>query len=94
MKHYAQTTEADMNEAAKMAILNDAEKTVHPTMETFGNVQQQNQEDEIDTSNNPCNSRNLLKDSISRNSLQKIDLWARLDSNQRPTDYESVALTN
>jgi hypothetical protein len=23
-----------------------------------------------------------------------FSLWGRLDSNQRPTDYESVALTN
>ena len=29
MKHYAQVTEADMKEAAKMAVMNDAEKAVH-----------------------------------------------------------------
>ena len=64
MKHYAQTTEADMKEAAKMSVLNDAENTVqkrvqnrvHPMTETSGNVQQEEiQEDDI----TPFDGRNL-----------------------------------
>ena len=56
MQHYAQVTEADMNEAAKIAVLNDAEKRVRL--------------------------------------IANHTRWARLDSNQRPADYESEALTN
>ena len=49
MKHYAQTTEADMKEAAKMSVLNDAENTVQkrvqnqvqPMTKMFGNIQQE-----------------------------------------------------
>jgi hypothetical protein len=60
MKHYAQTTEADMKEAAKMSVLNDGEKRVqnqvHPMTETAGNVQQKEiQEDDI----SPFDGRNL-----------------------------------
>ena len=60
MKHYAQTTEADTKEAAKMSVLNDGEKRVqnqvHPMTETAGNVQQKEiQEDDI----SPFDGRNL-----------------------------------
>ena len=64
MKHYAQTTEADMKEAAKMSVLNDAENTVQkrvqnrvqPMTETSGNVQQEEiQEDDV----SPFDGRNL-----------------------------------
>ena len=34
MQHYAQVTEADLQEAAKMAVLNDAEKEVHNVVQT------------------------------------------------------------
>ena len=63
MKHYAQVTDADLQEAAKMTVLNDAEQRVHnrvhPMSKTFGNDRKENQEDEIDNSDNPRSSLNL-----------------------------------
>ncbi|MHC4881423.1 MAG: hypothetical protein ACYTEN_05505, partial [Planctomycetota bacterium] len=60
LKHYAQTTEADMKEAARMTFLNDAENTVQnqvqPMTETSGNVQHEEVQD-VDVS--PCDCRNL-----------------------------------
>jgi hypothetical protein len=60
MKHYAQTTEADTKEAAKMSVLNDGEKRVqnqvHPMTEMSGNIQQEeNREDDV----SPFDGRNL-----------------------------------
>lgn len=56
MAHYAQTTEADMKEAAKMSVLNEAEKTVQnpvrPAMKSECNpVQDENQECDVTPDN-------------------------------------------
>ena len=63
LKHYAQVTDADLKAAAKMTVLNDAEKRVqnrvHPKEETFGNDRFVNQETNIDNSDNLFNGRNL-----------------------------------
>lgn len=95
MQHYAQLTEADMKEAAEMTVLGEAEKTVHNPVHTPDNSPctdlNENQSD-VDVSPSLCNS--LQFNSTERKSMQNKDLWARLDSNQRPADYESDALTN
>ena len=67
MKHYAQLTDADMREAAKMAVLKDAENTVQKSGHQRGQNMtemsrkdsQEIQEDDIDNLNNPLNCKSL-----------------------------------
>ena len=95
MQHYAQLTEADMKEAAEMTVLGEAEKTVHYQVHTPDNSPCTDlNEKEGDTDISPCLCNSLQSDSRSRKDMQNKDLWARLDSNRRPADYESDALTN
>ena len=83
MTHYAQVTEADMKEAAKMTVLNDGEKTVQntvqPMAEMFGKVQQEDlQVNDI----SPFDCRNLPQHSDSCLNKTKDIHWALLDLNQ------------
>lgn len=83
MAHYAQTTEADMKEAAKMSVLNEAEKTVqnpvHPTMKSECNpVQDENQECDV-TPDDFTDLHQIAGDC--RNRTKDVQ-WALLDLNQ------------
>lgn len=94
MAHYAQVTDADMKEAAKEIVLNDAEKAVHnPYHEGTKTVQ--------NTSENACNSLhdnkedcdinpnnfNDLQDNAGSciNKIENVD-WAIRDLNPGPAD--------
>lgn len=63
LQHYAQTTEADLQAAAKMTVLNQAEKrvqkTVHTTTETTGNDPQENQDKTFENKDKSFNCGNL-----------------------------------
>ena len=95
MTHYAQVTEADLQEAAKMSIINDAEKRVQNPVQTTAEpsgieLHESNSRDDI----NPyfCESNN--DNAALCESMQNASKWAQKDSNLRPMDYESTALTN
>ena len=83
MKHYAQTTEADMNEAAKMAVLNDGENmvqnTVHPMTKSECNpVQDENQGGDV----TPDDFSDLHSFAGECRNKTKDVHWALLDLNQ------------
>jgi hypothetical protein len=94
MKHYAQVTEADMKEAAKMIVLNDAEKTVHnpvqPTAESECK-EVQDEKESIDINLQDCSS--LQEFAGPCTDMQNPAKWAGLESNQRrltPTGLQPV----
>jgi hypothetical protein len=95
MQHYAQVTEADYEEAAKIAILEGAEKTVHnPVQNPVESSSIELQEGKIEDDVIPCFCKTIQqKDNGVQFCANSTPQWAQLDSNQRPMDYESTALT-
>ena len=83
MKHYAQVTEADMNEAAKMSLMEGAEQrvqnTVHPTTKSRCRPVQ-GKKMGIDIT--PYDYRNLPSHAGVCNDLQKNKICPGLESNQ------------
>ena len=88
MQHYAQVTEADIQEAAKMTLLNDAEniveKRVHNRVQTTatpGCTESHEAQDEPVLS--PCSCKNKQEVATPCEKVQNPQKWAGLDSNQR-----------
>ena len=83
MQHYAQVTEADLQEAAKMAVLNDAEKAVHDPVHTGAESScTDSQEFNKFSDVTPYNCETNHQKTIACNSMQKAGQWAIPDSNQ------------
>ena len=82
MTHYAQVTEADLQEAAKMAILNDAEKAVHDPVHTTA-VQPCTELHELNTIEDlsPCLCESNNDNATPCESVQKGHNWAIQDLN-------------
>ena len=98
MIHYAQTTEADMTEAAKMAVLSEAEKRVqksaHTTTETTGNDPQENQDKTFENKDKSFNCGNLHDISEPCKNRTKNVHWAVRDLNPRHPACKAGALAN
>ena len=95
MQHYAQVTEADFQEVVKKTLISQAEKAVqnpvHPRAEM---PRRESQEVKKNGIVSPCYCETSAKKTGACETTQNSLIWAHLDSNQGPTDYESVALTN
>ena len=88
MQHYAQVTEADEKEAAKMSLLNAAENIVQKTVHNTVQNQQESactgsHETQEETVVSPCNSESKRAFTTQSENMQKAQKWAGLDSNQR-----------
>ena len=91
MQHYAQVTESDMQEAAKMTVLDDAEKRVQEevqnqvqsTADSSGFVRKEPLEASAVTPDN-CESKQEFATACE--SVQNVGKWAIRDSNARPAD--------
>ena len=82
MQHYAQVTEADLQEAAKMTLLDDAEKRVQNTVQTAAEPPRTESHEVNNSSDvNPYDCESLQEAAITRNSLQNKDLYPQGDSN-------------
>jgi integrase len=86
MQHYAQVTEADLQEAAKLSLLEDAEnrvqKTVHNPVQTAAEPSRTESHEVNNTSDvNSYNYEGLQEAAIACNSLQNKDLYPQGDSN-------------
>jgi integrase len=82
MAHYAQVTESDMQEAAKMTLINEAEKKVHNQVHTAAepsNTEPHETLEHIDVSPDDCESK--LEFAGACEVVQKDPQWAILDSN-------------
>ena len=95
MEHYAQVTDADLQEAAKMSLINDAENQVQNPVQTTAETSckephESNAIDELNLGDCESNSGNATPCEKVRNKTN----WAWLDSNQRPAHYECAALTD
>ena len=86
MAHYAQLTEADMKEAAKMTVLGGAEKRVHNQVQTPDNsprTDSHKNDDSADPADaNPCLCNTNGKDARECKNKTKDVQWALLDLNQ------------
>lgn len=86
LQHYAQTTEADLQAAAKMTVLNQSEKRVqksaHTTAETTRNEPQDNQDKVFDNSDKPFICGNLQDISEPCEKRIKDKKCPELESNQ------------
>lgn len=93
MKHYAQVTEADMREAAKMTILEDAEKEVQKEVQR-GNAEsgENPQETQEENAVSPYDSESKQDFAEVCKTEQSDTDWAVLDSNQRPPACRAGAL--
>ena len=83
MTHYAQVTEADLREAAKMTILNEAEKEVHNQVHTTAEQPRAEPHETLEpiaASPDDCESKLLFAGACE--TVQKGQEWAILDSNQ------------
>ena len=84
MQHYAQVTEADLQEAAKMTLLNDAEKTMQNSMQTTaerGRTDSHKSTTDSDVSPFSCETK--PEKTTACDSVRNAGNWAGLDSNQR-----------
>ena len=86
MAHYAQLTEADMKEAAKMTVLGGAEKRVHNQVQTPDNSPRTGSHENDDSTDpadaNPCLCNTNGKDARECQNKTKDVKWALLDLNQ------------
>jgi hypothetical protein len=103
MTHYAQITETDLREAAKMTILNEAESSVckevhnqahNPAQNTAEQPRTESHEtlEPITISPSDCESEHEFAGACE--TVQKADHWAVLDSNQRPPACRAGALAS
>ena len=82
MQHYAQVTEADLQEAAKMTLINDAKKTVQKSVQTTAEpTRTESHEPSSDTDVSPCLCGTNHDEARPCESVQKPQLYAREDSN-------------
>jgi len=98
MKHYAQVTEADLQEAAKMTLIKTAEKRVqNPVHTTAESPCTEPHESDLEVDVTPCVCESKHKKTVSCNSMQNTVQWAGLDSNQRrltPTVLQPVPFSH
>lgn len=83
LQHYAQTTEADLKEAAKKKILNQAEDALQKALQTgaeSGCTELHEQPSDLDVT--LCGCETKRQDATGCNSIQKDGNWALLDLNQ------------
>ena len=89
MQHYAQVTEADIQEAAKMSLLNEAEiscqgKRVHNRVQTtVAPSRTESYEPQEEPAASPYNCESKREFATPCEKVQKRQKWAGLDSNQR-----------
>lgn len=82
MQHYAQVTEADMKEAARMAVMHSAEKAVHnPVQNPAVSSRTESHEslDPIDVT--PCHCGANQENATACDNMQNPHNWALQDSN-------------
>ncbi len=99
MQHYAQVTEADLQDAAKMTLLNDAEnmveKRVHNRVQTTAELSctepHETQEEPVIS---PCNCENKQEFATPYEKVQKTSKWAIQDLNPWPPACKAGALAN
>ncbi len=99
LNHYAQITETDIREAAKMTILNEAESSVckevhNPVQNTAEPSRTEPHEilEPIAVSPSDCESKHEFAGACEP--VQNSGKWAVLDSNQRPPACRAGALSN
>jgi len=88
MAHYAQVTEADLQEAAKMTLLDDAENTLKKTVQksvltTAEQSRTASHESNSASAVSPCYCESNLHKTKACESMRNAGKWAELDSNQR-----------
>ena len=84
MAHYAQVAEADLQEAAKLTLLNDAEKTVQKSVLTIAEQSRTaSHEGNPASVVSPCYCESNLHKTKACESMRNAGKWAELDSNQR-----------
>jgi len=82
MRHYAQVTESDLQEASKMSLLNDAEKRVHNTVQTTAEMRRtESHEPQNKPVINPCNYESKREFAMQCENVQKLKTLACRDSN-------------
>jgi len=82
MQHYAQVTEADLQEAAKMTVLDDAEKTVQKSVLTTAEQSRiESHESNMDGEISPCYCETNDNYATPCEGVQKGEKWAIQDSN-------------
>ena len=82
MQHYAQVTEADLQEAAKMTVLDHAEKTVQKSMLTTAEQSRiESHESNMDGEISPCYCETNDNYATPCESVQKGEKWAIQDLN-------------
>jgi hypothetical protein len=82
MQHYAQVTEADLQEAAKMTVLDDAEKTVQKSVLTTAEQSRiESHESNMDGEISSCYCETNDNYAIPCEGVQKGEKWAIQDSN-------------
>ena len=82
MQHYAQVTEADLQEAAKMAVLNDAEKVVHnPVQNTADSSCTDSQEPNKFSNVTSYKCETSHQKTIACDSMRNTGQWAVRDLN-------------
>ena len=87
MQHYAQVTEADLQEAAKMTLISDAKKRVqNPVQTTAERCCTESHESNMDNDISPCLCDTNDNYAVSCEGMQNPQEYARQDSNLRPTD--------
>jgi len=93
MTHYAQVTESDIREAAKMTILNEAESSVckevhnqvhNPVQTTAEQPRTESHETLEPIAASPYDCESNLELAGACETVQNSEKWAVLDSNQRP----------
>jgi hypothetical protein len=86
-------TEADRQEAAKMAVLNDAETTVqNPVQPTDESGCKAVQDEKEDADVTPCDCNTKQEFALACTDVQTPDQSGRQDLNLRPLDPQSSAL--
>ncbi len=99
MAHYAQVTEADLKEAARKTILNDAEKEVqnqvhNPVQNTPEPPRKNSHETQDEPVTSPCNCESKQEFAAACESVQNANQWAIQDSNLWPPACKAGALAN
>ena len=95
MQHYAQVTEADLQEAAKMTVLDDAEKTVQKSVLTTAEQSRiESHESDMDGEISHCYCETNDNYATLCEGVQKGEKWAMQDLNLRHPACKAGALAN
>jgi integrase len=85
MQHYAQVTEADLQEAAKMTLLDDAKKRVQNPVQTTAELSRtESHKSNMDGDVSRCHCNTNDNYTTPCHTMQKPQEYARQDSNLRP----------